>query len=128
MVIASIVFFWVALRSGGEKFRWLGEKTGGAIKENGEKLGEKADLIKKEKDKTLQMIKKLTGGDGTAEDSGQDKQPGKKLADASRETSKKQIKEPETGSGKEDGNKAAGNSQHSLWDTILEKIKALTKG
>ncbi len=128
IVIASIVFFWFALRSGGEKFRWFGEKTGGVIKEKSEKLAERADVIKKEKDKALQIIKKITGGNDATEDSGRDKQPGKNIEDASRETSKKQIKEPETVSGKEDGNKTVGNSQHSLWNTILEKIKALTKG
>ncbi len=128
LVTALIVFFAVALWSGGEKFRWFGEKTGGAIKESGEKLGKRADFIKKEKDKAAETIKKLTGGDKAAGDSEHDKQPGKKLKGASPETSKEDTKEPETSSGEEDGNKTARNSQHTLWDRILEKIRALKKG
>jgi Sec-independent protein translocase protein TatA len=127
-VTALIVFFVVALWSGGDKFRWFGEKTGGAIKESGEKLGKSADEIKKEKDKAAETIKKLTGGDEAAVDSEQDKQPGKKHKGVLRETAKEDIKEPDAGSGKEDGDKTAGNSQHTLWDSIMEKIRALTKG
>ncbi len=128
IVIASIVFFWLAFRSGGEKFRWFGEKTGGAIKEKSEKLAERADVIKKEKDKALQFIKKITGDNDATEDSGQDKQTGKKLDSDSRETSKKQMKELEPDSDKENGNKGDALSRHTLWNTILEKIKAVTKG
>ena len=127
MVIALIAFFAVALWSGGDKFRWFGEKTGGAIKESGEKLGNSADVIKKEKDKAAETIKKLTGGK-TAGDSEQDNQPGKKHKGALRETEKEDIKEPDAGGDKEDGNKTSGNSQHTLWDRILEKVRVLTKG
>ncbi len=128
LLTALIVFFAIALWSGGEKFRWFGEKTGGAIKDTGEKLGERADVIKRQKDKAAETIKKLTGGDEKAGDSDQGKQPGKKRKGASYEASKKDTDEPETGGGEEDGKDMTGNSQHTLWDRILEKIRALKKG
>jgi hypothetical protein len=128
LVTALIVFFAVALWSGGDKFRWFGEKTGSAIKDSGEKLGERADVIKREKDKAAETIKKLTGSDEKAGDSASDKQLGKKRKGASPDTSKEDIKDTETGGGKEDGNEMARNSRHTLWDSILEKIRSLKKG
>jgi len=115
LVIAVIVFFVIALRSGGEKFRWFGEKSGGVIKETSEKLGQKADELKGKKDEAVSTIEKITGRDK------------KDTQDASSETSKEQERKPETGSAEENGNKTAGNSQHTLWDSIVEKIRALTK-
>lgn len=115
-VIAVIVFFVIALRSGGEKFRWLGEKTGGVIKETSDKLGQKADEIKGTMDETVRSFEKITG---RYKEESQRK---------STDTSKENERKPETGGTEEGGNKTAGKSQHQLWDSILEKIRALTKG
>jgi|GEM_PF-475741 len=128
LVTALIVFFAVALWSGGEKFRWFGEKTGGAIKGMSEKLGEKADEIKQEKDKTVERIRKLAGRGEPPVDYEQYMRPDKKREGVSPDSSKGGIKEPVTRRGKEDGNKTARNSRHTLWDSILEKIRALIKG
>ena len=128
IVIALVVFFAVALWSGGDKFRWFGEKTGGAIKDSGEKLGKSADAIKKEKDKAAETIKKLTGCDEAARYSERDEHPGKKHKEALLDTAKEDLKETDAGNGKEDRNETDGNSQHALWDSILEKIRSLTKG
>jgi len=127
-VIAVIVFFAIALRSGGDKFRLVGEKTGGVIKDSGEKLGKSADEIKKEKDKAAETIKTLTGGDKAAEDSEQYKKPDKKRKGASRKTAKADIKGPDAGSAEEDGNKTAADPLRSFWKNLREKISALTKG
>jgi|SRR5208283_3682647 len=116
LVIAGIVFFAIALRSGGEKFRWFGEKTGVAIKESSEKLGERADEIKGKKDEAVRSIEKFTGG------------VKEETKDRSAGASKEKERKPENGSAEEDGNKTAGNSQRTLWDRILEKIRALKKG
>src|SRR5208283_2700317 len=112
LVIAGIVFFAIALRSGGEKFRWFGEKTGVAIKETGEKLGERADEIKGKKDEAVRSIEKFTGRDK------------EETQHRPSETLKGKERKPENGSSEEDGNKTAGNSLHTLWESILEKIRA----
>src|SRR5208337_1736295 len=113
LVTALIVFFAVALWSGGEKCRLFGEKTGSAIKETGEKLGERADEIKGKKDEAVRSIEKFTGRDK------------EETKDRSAGASKEKERKPENGSAEEDGNKTAGNSQRTLWDRILEKIRAL---
>ncbi len=115
-VIAVIVFVVIALQSGGERFRWFGEKTGGLIKETSEKLGQEADELKGKKDEAVSTIEKITGRDK------------EEAQDTSYETSKEKERKPETGGAQGEGNKTAGNSQHTLWDSILEKIRALKKG
>jgi len=136
-VIAVIVFFAIALRSGGEKFRWFGEKTGGAITESSEKLGQKADEIKGKKDEAVRSIERFTGTDkdeaqrGSSELSKRiEKAAGRDKEEAqvtSPETSKGKERKPEQGSAEDVGNETTGNSQHTPWDTILKKIMALIK-
>ncbi len=137
LVIGVIVFILISLRSGGEKFRWFGEKTGGAIKESSEKLGERADEIKGKKDEAAKYLEKFSGVDkeeAQRKSSELSKRIEKSAGDdeeetqhTSPETSKEDMKEPDAGSGKEAGSKTSGNSQHTLWDSILEKIRALIK-
>src|SRR5208283_368677 len=100
LVTALIVFFAIALWSGGEKFRWFGEKTGGAIKESSEKLGEKADEIKEKKDEAANTVKKITGSD---------KEEAKHTSSG---TSTRKAKKPENGSPEEDGNETTADSLH----------------
>jgi len=128
LAAALIVFFGVALWSGGEKFRWFGERTGSTIREISEKLAEKADEIKQEKDQTVERIRKLAGRGEPAVDYEQYMQPDRKREGVSPDTSKEGLKEPVARRAKEDGNKTARNSRHTLWDSILEKIRALIKG
>lgn len=116
LVIAVIVFFAIALWSGGEKFRLLGEKTAGAIKETSEKLAERADEIKGKKDEAVRGIEKFTGRDK------------EETQHRSSESSRVKEKKTENGNAEEDGSKTPGNSQHTLWDIIMEKIRALKKG
>src|SRR5271169_6016009 len=90
LVIAVIVFIVIALRSGGDKFRWFGEKTGGVIKESSEKLGQKADEIKGKKDEAFRSMDKFTGKDK------------EKAQDAPSETSNEKESKPENNGGKGD--------------------------
>ncbi len=112
-VIALIIFFAVSIWKGGDEFRWFGQK-----------LGEKADVIKGKKDEAAEKIKKFTdGGGGEKEGPGnleKGKKPVGKHKIVDREASK--TKEPDE-SGQEDGNKPSGG----LWSTLLRKIKALVK-
>src|SRR5208283_3017072 len=89
LVIAAIVCFVIALQSGGEKFRWFGEKTGGAIKESSKKLGERADEIKVKKDAAGKYLEKFTDIDK------------EEAKDKSSETSKEKESKPENTGGKE---------------------------
>jgi len=100
-VIAFIGFYAIVLWSGGEKFRWFGEKTGGVIKESGEELGRRADEIKKTEDNASNKVKKLTG----AEDSKTEKS----------KTTPKPKPESES-------------SLRSIWKQIREKIGTWIKG
>ncbi|MGD0282021.1 MAG: hypothetical protein ABSB95_06630 [Dissulfurispiraceae bacterium] len=115
-VTALIVFYAIALWSGGEKFRWFGEKTGGVIKENSEKLGKKADEIKERKDEAARTVKKITGSDK------------EEAEHTSSGTSNRKAKKPENSSAEDDGNKTPADSLHLLWNSIQKKIRALTKG
>jgi Sec-independent protein translocase protein TatA len=116
LVTALIVFFVIALWCGGEKFRWFGEKTGGAIRESSEKLGNKADEIRETRDEVADKIKKLTGDKA---------EPVKKHQVVKHETAVKKTKEPDN-AGEEDGNKMPGSFWSTLWEKI-KKIKALIK-
>lgn len=67
MLIAIIIFVTVVLWGGGERIRWVGEKSeeaGKVIKEKSEELGDKADAVKrgieekkKDAEKTMKKIK-----------------------------------------------------------------------
>ncbi|MEW6409035.1 MAG: hypothetical protein AB1488_02845 [Nitrospirota bacterium] len=76
MLIAIIIFVTVVLWGGGERIRWLGEKSeeaGKVIKEKSEELGDKADTIKQEieekKEKVEKTVRKIKGIFGDREDS-----------------------------------------------------------
>lgn len=62
VVIALALFIGITIwGKGGDKFRWIGEKTGGIIKKGADKLGEKADEIKEKTVTTKEKVKKWTG-------------------------------------------------------------------
>jgi ElaB/YqjD/DUF883 family membrane-anchored ribosome-binding protein len=62
VIIALILFISITIwGKGSDKFRWLGEKTGGVIKKGADKLGEKADKIKEKIETTKEKVKKWTG-------------------------------------------------------------------
>jgi hypothetical protein len=112
-MVLSIVFLVLAFWSGGEKFRWFGEKTGGAIRSGSEKLGEKADAIKETKDTTTKKVNKWTGKKDPDEASGT---PNGKKADG-------QKKAP--------GNAGDVNEDNGflsdMWDSVVEKVKSWKK-
>jgi len=63
-IVASLIFIGLAIHSGGEKFRWFGKK----VEQESEKMGEKADKIKrgsykviKDLEKTTEKVKEFTG-------------------------------------------------------------------
>jgi hypothetical protein len=65
IVLAAVVFIALSIYSGGERFRWFGKK----VEQQSEKMGEKADKIKKSSDtvirgieKTTETVKEITGG------------------------------------------------------------------
>lgn len=70
IIIASVGFLAVALWSGGDKFRSIGRKTGGFLERTCDDLGDKADAIKGRKDEAAGVVKKLSGGSGSDEESG----------------------------------------------------------
>lgn len=57
VVFAIIAFVALSLKSGGEKFRWLGS----AVKQESEKVGEKADAFKEKSQKVVEGIEKTKG-------------------------------------------------------------------
>jgi hypothetical protein len=116
LVVGVSVFFALALWSGGEKFRWFGEKTGGAIKESSEKLGEKADEIKGKKDEAAKTMEKFTSIDK------------EEAKHTSSDSSANKVKKPEDGSAEEGGNQTAVDSLRSFWKSVRKKISALGKG
>jgi hypothetical protein len=62
MITALVLFVGITIwGKGGDKFRWIGEKTGGIIKKGADKLGEKADEIKEKTVTTKEKVKKWTG-------------------------------------------------------------------
>jgi hypothetical protein len=62
VIIALALFIGITIwGKGGDKFRWIGEKTGGIIKKGADKLGEKADEIKEKTGTTKEKVKKWTG-------------------------------------------------------------------
>lgn len=58
-VVLAIAFVVVSVISGGDKFRWFGEKTGGAIQKQSEKVGEAADSLKDKADKVKAGVTKI---------------------------------------------------------------------
>lgn len=114
-VIALIVFLAVAMWSGGEKFRWLGRKTGGIVERTTEKLGSKADEIKGKKDAAAGLIKKLTDYKGGGNEASDGKLPEK--------TPKREQERGETGD-----DETAAASERGQLKNIIEKLKALIKG
>lgn len=73
-ILAAIVFIALSIYSGGEKFRWFGKK----VEQQSEKVGDKADMIKKGSDsvikgieRTTEVVKEITGNkDRTKEKNG----------------------------------------------------------
>lgn len=73
-ILAAIVFVALSIYSGGEKFRWFGKK----VEQQSQKMGEKADIIKKGSvtvmkgiEKTTETVKEITGDkDGKKEKDG----------------------------------------------------------
>ncbi len=62
IIIALVLFVGITIwGKGGDKFRWIGEKTGGIIKKGADKLGEKADEIKDKTEAIKKEIKEWTG-------------------------------------------------------------------
>ncbi len=55
-IIAAVVFVALSIYSGGEKFRWFGKK----VEQQSEKVGEKADKLKKGSDIVINGIRKTT--------------------------------------------------------------------
>ncbi len=65
-MIGLVLFIGIAIwGKGGDKFRWLGKKTGGIIRRGSEKLAETADEIR---DKALKDFKKWAGERGQKKD------------------------------------------------------------
>jgi hypothetical protein len=60
-IIAAVAFVAIALMSGGEKFRWFGEKVGGIVKKGTGELGEQADRIRDTGEKVKKTVDKVTG-------------------------------------------------------------------
>ncbi|NTU42825.1 MAG: hypothetical protein HGA78_07185 [Nitrospirales bacterium] len=59
VMISLILFTGIAIwGKGGDKFRWLGKKTGGFIRQGSEKLADKADQLR---DKAMKRFKGLAG-------------------------------------------------------------------
>jgi hypothetical protein len=114
LTFALILFFVLALWSGGDEFRRFGEKSGGAIRKGAEQLGEKADAIREARDKTVSRIKKLSGS-------------GEEGTEDVPETPKKKMKESESGKEKEDDSKSVGESLRLLWHSIRRAVGELTK-
>jgi hypothetical protein len=63
-ILAAIVFVALSIYSGGEKFRWFGKR----VEQESQKVGEKADMIKKGSvtvmkgiGKTADTVKEITG-------------------------------------------------------------------
>lgn len=54
VVIAVILFIFLFIMSGGEKFRWFGK----TVNEQSEKLGEEADKMKEKTDSVTRGIEK----------------------------------------------------------------------
>jgi len=60
-IIALALFIGITIwGKGGDKFRWIGEKTGGIIKKGAAKLGEKADKLKGKTETTKEKVKEWT--------------------------------------------------------------------
>lgn len=61
IIIALALFIGITIwGKGGDKFRWIGEKTGGIIKKGTDKLGEEADKIKEKTETTKEKVKEWT--------------------------------------------------------------------
>lgn len=114
-LIALIIFLAVAMWSGGEKFRWLGRKTGGIVERTTEKLGSKADEIKGKKDAAAGLIKKLTDDKGGGNETSDGKLSGK--------SPKHEQERDEAG-----GDETTAASGSGQMKNIIEKLKALIKG
>ncbi|MEW6117345.1 MAG: hypothetical protein AB1553_10650 [Nitrospirota bacterium] len=127
-VIGVIAFLVIALWSGGEKFRWFGEKTGGAIRKSSEELGEKADAIKETKDTATEKIKKWTGTkDDEPEETGEvaAKKSGKRDTAKHPAKSSSQKKEVKSDSpkGDESEEKSWWQSAREWWSKMMHKLK-----
>lgn len=61
VIIALVLFIGITIWGrGGDKFRWIGEKTGGVIKKGADKLGERADEFKEKTENVKRNAKKWT--------------------------------------------------------------------
>ncbi|MDI6801804.1 MAG: hypothetical protein QMD01_07135 [Thermodesulfovibrionales bacterium] len=58
IIISWIIFILIAVFGGGEKFRWIGEKTGGVIQKWSDKLADKADNVSKRVSEYKERIRK----------------------------------------------------------------------
>lgn len=64
IIIALILFIAITIwGKGGEKFRWIGQMTGGIIQKGAERLGEKADTLKEKADAMEKKVKGWTHKD-----------------------------------------------------------------
>ncbi len=61
IIIALILFIGITVwGKGGDKFRWIGDKTGGIIQEGAERFGEKADNLNEKTDAVRKKVKGWT--------------------------------------------------------------------
>jgi hypothetical protein len=59
VIIALALFIGITIwGGGGDKFRWLGEKTGVIIQKGADRLGKKADVFKKKIDSAEEKARK----------------------------------------------------------------------
>lgn len=120
-IVGGIAFVALALWSGGERFRWFGEKTGGAIQKSTEELGERADAIKGKRDATEKKLKEWTG---KAEEAIEGKKTGERRHADDPSPKKRSAK-----TGEQSGDAAA--EEKSFMATLRswwQKIAGLAKG
>ncbi|BCB96877.1 hypothetical protein JZK55_17990 [Dissulfurispira thermophila] len=69
IIIALVLFIGITIwGKGGDKLRWIGEKTSEIIKKGADELGKKADNLKEKTETTKEKVKKWTGKEGDKED------------------------------------------------------------
>jgi len=112
LIITAVVFFAIALWSGGEKFRWFGKKTGSIVEDAAEKLGNKADEIKWKKDEAAGILKQLIG------------LVPKKSQTETEMPSKKTSKHKKNGT-ESDEKETTVTSAREILKNIMEKLKSL---
>ena len=61
-IISSILFAGITVwGKGGDKFRWIGEKTGGIVKKGTDRLADEADRLRNKAESVKEKVKEWTG-------------------------------------------------------------------